>query len=542
MTQDPDPEARNARIAKVLRTLGDRSTLRQTKAAASLLGVSWSTLYRMRRRFRHDPVESSLVPKPPGPAKGRGKLSTEAERVIEQVLTEWLPRQKRLAHPVRDVTMEVRRNCKLTGIDSVSRAAVTRRWKALQEQRASALADEPGAVIPPGHLVATRPLELVQIDHTQADVFVVDEATRRAMGRPWLSIAIDIASRCVVGVYLQMERPNAASVALLLTRVALPKAPWLASLGLADVNWPMSGVPATLHLDNAAEFKSKALRSGCSEYGIELTYRPPRRPQFGGHVERMNRTLMERLRGLPGATVTIEARRKKKVAPPEKTAQLTLRELERWLVLEIADRYHRSEHRGLMGATPASAWSALTAAHPVRALPGDPSKQMRFLVTFLPMVTRSIQNDGLTIFHLRYWHPIFAAWRETRRRVSVRYHPEDLSRVFVSAEDKTFVEATFADLRRPRISLWEQRMARKALRAGGSRDVSEELIFRTIERQRQILRRAASETRRVRSTEASLTRRSPRDIPWPEAAARAQPSPAEIDYSKTPEDVHVEIW
>ena len=118
-----------------------------------------------------------------------------------------------------------------------------------------------------------------------------------------------------MGVYLQMERPNAASVALLLTRVALPKAPWLASLGLADVNWPMSGVPATLHLDNAAEFKSKALRSGCREYGIELTYRPPRRPQFGGHVERMNRTLMERLRGLPGATVTIEARRKKKVAP-----------------------------------------------------------------------------------------------------------------------------------------------------------------------------------------------------------------------------------
>jgi len=56
VTQDPDRQARNARIAKVLRTLGERSTLRQTKAAASLLGVSWSTLYRMRRRFRHDPV------------------------------------------------------------------------------------------------------------------------------------------------------------------------------------------------------------------------------------------------------------------------------------------------------------------------------------------------------------------------------------------------------------------------------------------------------------------------------------------------------
>ncbi len=68
-------------------------------------------------------------------------------------------------------------------------------------------------------------------------------------------------------------------------------------------------------LDNAAEFKSQALRSGCREYGIELTYRPPHRPPVGGYVERMNRTLMERLRGLPGATVTIEARRKKKIPP-----------------------------------------------------------------------------------------------------------------------------------------------------------------------------------------------------------------------------------
>ena len=223
-----------------------------------------------------------------------------AQRVMDAVLTEWLPRQRRLAHPMRDVTMEVRRNCKLAGIEPVSRATVARRWEALRRQMALALANEPGAAIPPGHLVATKPLELVQIDHTQADVFVVDEATRRSIGRPWLSLAIDVASRAVVGIYLAMERPNAAAVALLMTRVALPKSAWLTSLGLPDVDWPMSGLAATLHLDNAQEFKSRALRSGCREYGIELTYRPVRRPHYGGHIERMNRTLMQRLRGATG--------------------------------------------------------------------------------------------------------------------------------------------------------------------------------------------------------------------------------------------------
>ena len=124
-----------------------------------------------------------------------------------------------------------------------------------------------------------------------------------------------------------MERPNAGTVALLLTRVALPKAPWLASLGLDDVSWPMNGLPLTLHLDNAAEFKARALRSGCREYGIELTYRPVGRPHFGGHIERMNRTLMESLRGLPGASGTIAARRTKKQRPPEEAARLTSRRI-----------------------------------------------------------------------------------------------------------------------------------------------------------------------------------------------------------------------
>ena len=415
-------------------------------------------------------------------------------------------------------------------------------WKALREHQALALASEPGAATPPGHLIADKPMELVQLDHTQADVFVVDEASRKAIGRPWVSVAIDVASRVVVGLYVAMERPNAAAVALLLTRVALPKASWLASLGLGEVDWPMSGLPETLHLDNAAEFKSRALRSGCREYRIELTYRPVGRPHFGGHVERMNRTLMNRLRGLPGGTVSIEARRKKKVRPPEQTAQMTLREFEQWLALEVAQRYHHAEHRGLMGATPVSAWHALVKRHSVRALPADPSKQLRFLVQFLPMATRTIQGDGLTIFYLRYWHPIFAAWRETRRRVTVKYHPEDLSRVFVSTDGKTYVEATFADLRRPRISLWDQRQARKALRAAGSPDVSEALIFKTIEEQRQILARAAAQSRQAKRSSMSLRRLERFALPWPDQAPRALEPATVVNYDKQPEESRVELW
>jgi hypothetical protein len=49
-------------------------------------------------------------------------------------------------------------------------------------------------------------LEIVQIDHTQADVLIVDRFTRKVIGRPWLSVAIDLATRTVPAFFIGMER------------------------------------------------------------------------------------------------------------------------------------------------------------------------------------------------------------------------------------------------------------------------------------------------------------------------------------------------
>ncbi|WP_084534256.1 hypothetical protein [Paraburkholderia dilworthii] len=88
----------------------------------------------------------------------------------------------------------------------------------------------PDALKAPGSLVAKYPLEIVQVDHTQADVLLVSEYDRRVIGRPWLTIALDVATRCVLSFYVSMDRPGAATVGLLLTRAALCKEPWLAKI------------------------------------------------------------------------------------------------------------------------------------------------------------------------------------------------------------------------------------------------------------------------------------------------------------------------
>lgn len=531
-----EPDKRELAAAKIFRPLGEAPlTRKQALRAAQLLGLHRSSVYRLRRRYLEDPVTASLVRCRPGPPRGRHLLSDQLEAIIQEVLSDWLPRQKHLAHPLHAICREVRMRCNAARATPPSRATISRRWVEHRDKESMKLSGPA-----PGHFVARHPLDIVQIDHTLADIMLVDEVFRRTLGRPWLTLAIDVATRSVVAIYVGFDRPNAATVALLLTRLVLPKAPWLASRDVT-VDWPMHGVPKVLHLDNAAEFKSKALRAGCDQYGIELMYRPPGRPYFGGHIERLNRTMMEKVHSLPGSTGSSPKGRKAR--KPEAEAALTLPEFEHWLMYEIGQTYHHSSHRGLGGATPYSAWLTLSEASKPRLLPDSAAEELRFLIQFLPMSRRTIQADGLTLFYLHYWHPIFTAWRAAKRRIVVRYHPEDLSRIFVSADGKEYVEANFADLRRSRISLWEQKAALKYLRSQGESHVTESAIFNAIAAQRSIIEGATTKGR-----SADRRRRAGETSPFPANGKSSQqtkspdatsPTP-DVDYSKPAPIYHVE--
>ena len=76
----------------------------------------------------------------------------------------------------------------------------------------------------PGQYVVSRLLEVVQIDHTEADLFLVDETTRVAMGvRPWLTLAIDVFTRMVVGFHLSMDKPSRVSIGLCMLNAVYDK-------------------------------------------------------------------------------------------------------------------------------------------------------------------------------------------------------------------------------------------------------------------------------------------------------------------------------
>jgi transposase InsO family protein len=83
----------------------------------------------------------------------------------------------------------------------------------------------------------------------KADVFVVDKETRLPIGRPWLTLALDVCSRMVPGFYLTMEAPSRLSTSLCLLHSAFDKSAWLRERDINEA-WPIAGPPETLHADN----------------------------------------------------------------------------------------------------------------------------------------------------------------------------------------------------------------------------------------------------------------------------------------------------
>jgi putative transposase len=88
-----------------------------------------------------------------------------------------------------------------------------------------------------------------------------------------------------------LEPPSATSVGLCLAHMTSDKRTRLDDLEV-KAGWPMAGKSERLYVDNAAEFKSEALRRGCEQHGVELSYRPLGRPHYGGSIERIIGTVM----------------------------------------------------------------------------------------------------------------------------------------------------------------------------------------------------------------------------------------------------------
>lgn len=526
---------------KVLRPLAesDRPVSRsEASAVAGRLGISQRWAFVLLRRLRADRRTSALLERDRGRPVGLRLLQPGVEAVVEeQVRGYYATAQK---PPKQDLFEAIRRECRQRGLRSPGNETVRRRLRAMDPVTIAAgrhgrkVARDRHGPAKEHFEPSTQVLGLVEIDHTRVDLIVVDDVYREPIGRPWLTLAIDVFSRVVVGYYLTLEAPSSLSVALCMAHVVGDKASWLAERGVG-ATWP-GGLPTAIHLDNAAEFHAGALVRGCEEHGIVVNYRPVATPHYGGHIERLVGTMMGEVHLLPGTTFSNVA--EKGEYDSERHAAMTIAELDIWLTRQIAVLYHGAPHKGLDGRTPLGLWDEAAAGGQGPRTAPDPA---RVRLDFLPFELRQPRRDGIELFKFGYWHdalPALAA--RGKAKLPVRYDPRDMSRAWLRpAGDQDYLELRFKDLRRPAVTLWEWRAAGKRLRAQGSREVNEEAQFEAVEANRLLVAEARTKTSRRQAQRRACARKG---VGGDEATAASDGTASKPDYSKPPKLYDVEEW
>jgi putative transposase len=127
---------------------------------------------------------------------------------------------------------------------------------------------------------------------------------------------------------------------------------------------------------------------------------------------------------------------------------------------------------------------------------------------------------GLQLNSIHYWSDLLSIWIGEPEKMIIRYDPRDLSRIYLLGPDGQYYDIAYRDVRRPPISLWEQRLALKRLREERHPHIDEAAIFRTIDAMREIVDQAKT------TSKVARRQRERRFRLIPGGRGRVDPAPA----------------
>lgn len=279
---------------------------------------------------------------------------------------------------------------------------------------------------------AQFPLDIVVADHWLIDVFTVDEETRSKIRRLWLTVLIDVFTRCLIGFALLHEPPCIESIQTALRHAIFPKTSHQ-ELGLT-APWVCCGTPMRLSLDNAwchhshsLERLANGLRLGGEFNPMLLLWRPPYKGRYGNVIESLFGNFSKQMQEfLPGA---LRSSAPKDIQNASRTASLLYGDVYK-IIHQVILRYLHTSHSALHGMTPHDKWiDSMGSGYPL-VPPLTPGVERLFWR--MDPRPRQVTQHGIGAFGLHY--STDGLRRETGKdgnplHFDISYEPSDISRL-----------------------------------------------------------------------------------------------------------------
>lgn len=535
-------------------------------------GTSPATLYRLLRQFEEGQHLAALGRQERRDA-GTTRQSSAVLEIMNAVIREtYLHRQQ---HSIRYTHEELTLRCRERGLTPPSRDTLSRhlqkvapreRLRRRQGMNAAEALRPLTGTFPGAH----APWDVVQLDHTQLDLLIVSDDDREVAQRPYITVAIDVYSRLVLGFHVSRDAPSYFAAGACLSHAILPKDTYVAghqkrlaevlqatspdrrdaAPALPELRWPVWGRPTKVLVDNAREFRGKMLERSCRDYGIHVELRPVKKPWYGGHIERLMGTIAAELHNIPGTTFSNPRRRGEYDSSGK--AALTFDELELWLTIFFAGLYNHRPHRGLGGRVPLEVYrtgllEGTPEAPPKGLFPRPtPEEALKLRIDFLPSFEVTVQRSGITLDTVTYYHEVLEPYLARREpgqpseRFVVRRDPRNIAQLYFYAEDVgRYFAIPHANPAWGRLSLWELRALKAQTRPQPGRHVKEDDLLRELQAMRYVVQGAQQATRDARR-EQEKKRAHRRATPYldPEPPRVAPATDPDDDIVITPLPVH----
>lgn len=306
----------------------------------------------------------------------------------------------------------------------------------------------------------SRTLQRVTMDHTPADIIVVDDDSMLPLGRPTITSALDEYSRCPMGFYSGFEPPSCLSVMRCLKHAILPKTYVQREFPGIRNRWECYGVPELVIVDNPAEFHSSHFERACLQIGADIQYAKVLVPWYKGKLERFQGTMCHDLmHGNPGTTFSNILERDD--YDPSRHAVVLLSTFREMLHKWIIDVYLQTPHRGIKD-TPAHRWHSDVIGLP----PPLPPSASELDVVLGMTVQRVVFHYGIELEGLKYNGPELG---ELRRRmgagakVELTFDPGDLGHINVlDPQNGAYIRVAAVDQGYAKgLSFWQNKVIRR---------------------------------------------------------------------------------